>query len=728
MNNKNKKLLKTIMLLTIIAIIITSSTYALLSWESSLEQRTDVTFTKGEGFSCSANGGGDINAGEITLAPTDCTTGEHVIKRTITTSANITDNTLPVYMYLWLEVNSIDQSLSDSTNLMYSLTTSSTNCKTDVVSIGSFNGKNNTDNNIVKILKGKEYTLTGNNTSTYYLYIWLDAEETNSNTMNQTFSLSLAGECINQNSPAEPIINMSISENSNKSNGLIPIVYAEENGSTVAKTISENDSNWYNYDEKKWANAVLVKDSGTNTRSYYQTHLNETINESDILAYFVWIPRYKYRIPNMTCGELTNPTMENNLECYDLPYIMSDSDKNKLAEYIVNIVTDNGSSYTLSEALSKIDNMLTTGIFEDTSISVKPTPIYDIVRDYNSNNEDTISYEATLISNRNAASRPIDIVFESKTTTKSTGDAVNTYYTHPAFTFGNKELDGIWVGKYSTSAGININGYKLPTIIPNVVATSSIDISSAVHKAQYISLGYYKEYLKRNNVIIIRVKPCNSNTTDCVNLYGFRNSGDVHLLKNSEWGAVAYLTNSKYGINSDVFYNNSTKNYTGRSNGPLVKDLSQWILNTTTYGSYTWDGRIISYNKSGATIGVYADDRTLGTNASTTGNIYGIYDMNSYMSEYVMGNYNGTVGSAQFMPEVKYYNNYLITNINECTLASCGGHALNETLGWYYTYDSENIPFVNSSTPWFTRNSLFNFSTANGGSNSTIGYRIVLTQ
>ena len=72
----------------------------------------------------------------------------------------------------------------------------------------------------------------------------------------------------------------------------------------------------------------------------------------------------------MTCGELTNPTMGNNLECYDLPYIMSDSDKNKLAEYIVNIVTDNGSSYTLSEALSTIDNMLTTGTFEDTSTSI----------------------------------------------------------------------------------------------------------------------------------------------------------------------------------------------------------------------------------------------------------------------------------------------------------------------------------------------------------------------
>lgn len=35
-------------------------------------------------------------------------------------------------------------------------------------------------------------------TKTYYLYVWLDAEETNQNTMNKNFNLSLNGECISK--------------------------------------------------------------------------------------------------------------------------------------------------------------------------------------------------------------------------------------------------------------------------------------------------------------------------------------------------------------------------------------------------------------------------------------------------------------------------------------------------------------------------------------------------
>lgn len=35
--------------------------------------------------------------------------------------------------------------------------------------------------------------------------------------------------------------------------------------------------------------------------------------------------------------------------------------------------------------------------------------------------------------------------------TKDNGTQVGEYYTHPAFTFGDKELDGIWVGKFEMS-------------------------------------------------------------------------------------------------------------------------------------------------------------------------------------------------------------------------------------------------------------------------------------
>ena len=191
--DKKKKVMVVLITLTIIFIVI-GSTFAYLSWSSSEEQKTQVTFTKEAGYSCSANGGGNITEGDVVIAPTDCTTGKHVIKREITVNPSITDINMPIYMDLWLNVISMGTGLSNSSNLKYSLTTSSTNCETDVVSSGTFTGKTAGDK--VTILNGNTYTST--TTETYYLYIWLDKEETSSDTMNQSFSLSLGGSCSNR--------------------------------------------------------------------------------------------------------------------------------------------------------------------------------------------------------------------------------------------------------------------------------------------------------------------------------------------------------------------------------------------------------------------------------------------------------------------------------------------------------------------------------------------------
>ena len=190
--DKKKKVMVVLITLTIIFIVI-GSTFAYLSWSSSEEQKTQVTFTKEAGYSCSANGGGNITEGDVVIAPTDCTTGKHVIKREITVNPSITDINMPIYMDLWLNINSMGTGLSNSNNFKYSLTTSSTNCETDVVSTGTFTGKTAGDK--VTILSGNTYTST--TTETYYLYIWLDKEETSSDTMNQSFSLSLGGSCSN---------------------------------------------------------------------------------------------------------------------------------------------------------------------------------------------------------------------------------------------------------------------------------------------------------------------------------------------------------------------------------------------------------------------------------------------------------------------------------------------------------------------------------------------------
>ena len=335
--DKKKKVMGVLFTLTIIFTII-GSTFAYLSWSSSEEQKTNVTFTKGEGFSCSVNGGGNITTGDVILMPTvvnDSTTS-YYIKRTITVNPTITDSLLPIYMDLWLDINSLGTGLSNSLNLKYALTTSSTSPTTGVVSSGNFNGKIAGDK--VNLLTSKEYTATA--TETYYLWIWLDAEETSSETMNQSFSLSLNGSCMNDVPASKPDIK----------DGMIPVVISS-NG--ITSTVSEDDASWYNYNNQEWANMVLVSDS---SRSTYQNTSGVVVSEEDILAYYVWIPRYKYRIPEVKCSTLTNPIYEENPECYVYVYVLSDSDKTLLINwwhaYVQDAINQGFVSgpYTLEEA------------------------------------------------------------------------------------------------------------------------------------------------------------------------------------------------------------------------------------------------------------------------------------------------------------------------------------------------------------------------------------------
>ena len=216
------------------------------------------------------------------------------------------------------------------------------------------------------------------------------------------------------------------------------------------------------------------------------------------------------------------------------------------------------------------------------------------------------------------------------------------------------------------------------------------------------------------------------------NSYGFVSSEvDTHMSKNNEWGAVAYLTQSIYGrctsstSCTEVGINNNSSLITG-------------------YGAPAG-------SRSSVTNGAYNTD--LGKDASTTGNIYGIYDMSGGSWEYAMGVYtNGTknwsgndstynsgftgcLGSScssytgVAYPESKYYNKYT-TSSNYTTEGL--QHALIETQNWY----SDNASFVSSGSPWFMRGGyyvnssnagVFGFNRVNGYANSNIGVRLVIT-
>lgn len=75
--------------------------------------------------------------------------------------------------------------------------------------------------------------------------------------------------------------------------GMIPVII--EDDGTVKK--ADINQEWYNYTNKAWANVVVVTSS---SRSKYQSAAAKTvITASDILAYYVWIPRYSYKLFNV---------------------------------------------------------------------------------------------------------------------------------------------------------------------------------------------------------------------------------------------------------------------------------------------------------------------------------------------------------------------------------------------------------------------------------------------
>ena len=241
-----------------------------------------------------------------------------------------------------------------------------------------------------------------------------------------------------------------------------------------------------------------------------------------------------------------------------------------------------------------------------------------------------------------------------------------------AFTFGNKQLSGFWYGKFETSH---------TTLASSTTANNLGCTNETCANANGIIIKPNVTSLRYNNVSNFFFASRSMEQTG--NSFGFVSSEvDTHMSKNNEWGALAYLTQSIYGrctsstSCTEIGINNKQGYITGYG-APAGSDKT--VANGT-------------YNTS------------LGKDASTTGNIYGIYDMSGGAYECVMGVYYKTIGNSGFnsLPDEKYYNNY--------TTTSYKGHALNETKNWY----SDDADFIDSINPWFFRGGNY-YNSTNGG-------------
>ena len=185
---KEKRIIITLFILGIIFSLL-GGTLAFINWQTTEAQQTAVTFTVTPNFSCSADAGGHITSNDRMLAPTDCMDPEYAIQRTITTSSTTTGDKV-ISMDLWLNVNSVDTNLLNSPNFKYAITKNKNSCTSGIINSGVIN--ESIHNNKINLLEGVEYATLND---TYYLYIWLDEAETNHNTMNQSFDLSIDGKC-----------------------------------------------------------------------------------------------------------------------------------------------------------------------------------------------------------------------------------------------------------------------------------------------------------------------------------------------------------------------------------------------------------------------------------------------------------------------------------------------------------------------------------------------------
>ena len=220
------------------------------------------------------------------------------------------------------------------------------------------------------------------------------------------------------------------------SDNLVPVVLSDD-GTVTKADIKEQ---WYKYEDKEWANAVMLSD---NSQAYNN---GDTIPEDNIESYFVWIPKYSYQI--------------------------------------FNLGTTDGYTYG-----------------KPTTSNAKEIQIKFGTINTSDNNENECTTPMTSGASGNCK--------------------VGDYMTSPAFISMN--TNGLWVAKFETTGSTsNV------TVKPNQTSLRNINVKTMFETA-----------------------------------YNYKRDNDSHMMKNTEWGALAYLSHSKYGINTEVRINNNSNYITG---------------------------------------------------------------------------------------------------------------------------------------------------------------------
>ena len=390
--------------------------------------------------------------------------------------------------------------------------------------------------------------------------------------------------------------------------GMIPVKYDTSKGKWVV--CSKSDSSWYNYstDQKQWANVMLSDGKYTTATAKIGTQ----IDEKDLGSMFVWLPRYAYKI---TSG------YHSGAGAIDVQFV-------------------GGTSYT----------------YVDKNGEIKTAK---------NGNEDGVI----------------------------TSSGYTDYVVHPAFTDGSKnttkyntetnyqngewkkEISGIWVAKFQ--AGIYTTEDDTNKTV-KIKSSQNNQNGSTVYYPVFKGKKYAYNYVSASQCYDI-----SQALDDNGNPYGLNSGSNSHLMKSSEWGAAAYLSISKYGISNGTSAKEKGKNNLSTITWDIASSKSSGIAHPNNSGNYLTaiTGYSVSNRKagenamstesytvetlktlisklidtvSGTNKESYAWNKVAsnstegnGTTSSTTGNIYGIYDMGGCLADYTASYVNASSSNLQ---------------------------------------------------------------------------------
>ena len=237
---------------------------------------------------------------------------------------------------------------------------------------------------------------------------------------------------------------------------------------------------------------------------YLSQELGTSISLKDIVGFYVWIPRYKYRVWNVT----------------GTPGVDSYDAYNKGIDIVFENDTESTGTIKCQNNICYSDDLMIT-----------------------------------------------------KVTTKDNGK----YYTHSAFTNGDNLLSGLWVSKYEIST--NNSSCNDNNLYGCYSSNLPLEVKPSNLSWRFNSLSNFYQNIKQIN-------------------------SNYSIINNREWGAIAYLSHSNYGVCQNEKCNKITNNSTFISGNNL--------------------------------------------NDSTTLNMYGVFDLSGSASEFTMATYNNKINNTNF--------------------------------------------------------------------------------